>query len=158
MTVCTHNKRCWFGEIIDGEMCLNDFGKIVLRQWEWLQNQYPYVELDEFVIMPNHFHGVLVIVGNGRDRSLQKIKSLSELMGAFKTTSSKLIHGLGLLDFRWQKSFYDHVIRSERTLENIRAYIQNNPLRWNRDWENKPPSFQDKAGLKKYYDDILNGT
>ncbi|NHZ85029.1 MAG: hypothetical protein GWP19_04010 [Planctomycetia bacterium] len=67
------------------------------------------------------------------DLSLQKpvkIKSLSELIGVFKTTSSKLIHRTGLPDFLWQRSFYDHVIRNERSLYKIRKYIRYNPLKW----------------------------
>ena len=71
------------------------------------------------------------MVGNGRDRSLHtKIKTLSELIGAFKTTSSKRIHQAGLLKFRWQKSFYDHIIRNEINLNRIREYIINNPSQW----------------------------
>ncbi len=72
--------------------------------------------------------------GTSRDLSLQpaciKIKSLSELVGAFKTISSKEIHQSGFKDFRWQRSFYDHIIRNEKSLYKIRQYIQQNPLRW----------------------------
>jgi REP element-mobilizing transposase RayT len=79
--------------------------------------------------MPNHFHGIIII-----DPSLItsdiKIKSLSELIGAFKTTSSKIIHSTGLEVFCWQKSFYDRIIRNEKELLKIRQYIHNNPLKW----------------------------
>ena len=88
-------------------------------------------------------HGIWVIgVGNGRDRSLQgasippKVKSLSSLIGAFKTTSSKMIHHMGLNEFKWQKSFHDHIIRNNRSLEKIRGYIMHNPLAWENDKEN----------------------
>ncbi len=87
-------------------------------------------------MMPNHLYVLLLIVGNGRDRPLRKIKSLSELIGAFKTTSSKLIHMAGLKDFHWQRSFYDHVIRGEKELREIREYIVNNPKKWELDTEN----------------------
>jgi REP element-mobilizing transposase RayT len=89
--------------------------------------------------MPNHCHGILIIdpdVGNGRNRSLPKIKPLFELIGAFKTTSSKKIHEAGLREFKWQKSFYDHVIRNDKSLYRIRKYIINNPLKWEYDQEN----------------------
>ena len=83
--------------------------------------------------MPDHFHGILIIdspariVGTGRDLSLHgKVKSLSELIGAFKTRSSKHIHRAGLSEFRWQRSFYDHVIRTDEALEKIRDYIVSN--------------------------------
>jgi len=90
--------------------------------------------------MPNHVHVILIInpkqkmypfVGTGRDLSLQvKIKSLSEIIGAFKTTSSKFIHINDCTEFRWQRSFYDHIIRNEISCNKIREYIQNNPMRW----------------------------
>lgn len=160
ITVCVQDRRCVFGEIRQGQMDLNARGKIVHNQWEWLHRQYDYLALDSFVVMPNHFHAVLVIMGNdrvrnGRDRSPRdtdsfrdndspgntdsphrKIKPVPELMGAFKTTSSKLLHQSGLADFRWQKSYYDHIIRNERELYNIRRYIQTNPARWAMDIEN----------------------
>lgn len=77
--------------------------------------------------MPNHFHGLIYIdnVGNGRDRSLQQ-KWLSSLMGAFKTVSSKKIHEAWLDSFKWQKSFYDHIIRNEEDLQNHQQYIEFN--------------------------------
>jgi len=135
VTICVHNRIECLGEIKDGTMVLNQYGEIVRKQWIWLSEQYPYVHLDDFVVMPNHFHGILSIinvgnggdVGNGRDRSLQnKIKSLSSLMGAFKTTSSKLIRKAGLSEFCWQKSFHDHIVRNEQDLNRIRKYIIRN--------------------------------
>jgi hypothetical protein len=72
-------------------------------------------------------------IRTGHDLSLRKIKSLSELIGAFKTTSSKLIHQNGLPEFRWQRSFYDHIIRNEKSLDNIIQYIRNNPKNWQSD-------------------------
>src|SRR5665213_2234249 len=96
------------------QMILNEYGKIAEQQWHWLAEQYPYVVLHEFTVMPNHIHGIIEIdrnavgtgrdlsgnvndnhVGTGRDLSLRKIKSLSELMGAYKTTVSKQIHLTG---------------------------------------------------------------
>jgi REP element-mobilizing transposase RayT len=142
LTICTQDRREWFGNIENGEMVLNEYGVIVGQQWEWLEKQYGYVQLDQFVVMPNHVHGVLSIIGNGRDRSLQKIKSVSELVGAFKTTSSKLIHHAGLLEFRWQKSFYDQIIRDDWSLNRIREYILNNPLTWADDVENRTGNSQ----------------
>ena len=154
VTICTHNHSELFGKIVDGKMILNEYGKIVQKQWLWLNKHYDYIALDEFVVMPNHFHGILIIVGLGRDLtgnnesnnkrtsldlSLQKpvkIKSISELIGAFKTTSSKLIHRNGLSNFSWQRSYYDHIIRNEESLYEIRRYIRENPLKWDIDKNN----------------------
>ncbi len=98
--------------------------------------------------MPNHAHGIMVIenidithnVRTTRGLSLQQNNIynrqknlLSKTICAFKTTSSKSIHNIGFFDFQWQRSFYDHVIRNEKSLENIREYIVNNPLKWELD-------------------------
>jgi putative transposase len=135
----------YFGDIENNIMALNEYGRIACAQWEWLSHRYPYVTLNEYIIMPNHIHGIIRIVGNdrdhfpacdvgnGRDRSLQyqqKIKPLSELIGAFKTTTSKLIHYTGCTEFTWQKSFHDHIIRNQHSLTRIRRYIVNNPGNW----------------------------
>ncbi len=61
ITICTQNKECLFGEIEDGEMRLNDAGKIIDRWWHKMKNKFPNIELDEYIIMPNHFHGILII-------------------------------------------------------------------------------------------------
>ncbi|OGY45945.1 MAG: hypothetical protein A3J62_01455 [Candidatus Buchananbacteria bacterium RIFCSPHIGHO2_02_FULL_38_8] len=146
VTVCTKDRVCYFGDVRGEEMVLNIFGQIVKQQWLWLGEKYQYIELDQFNILPNHIHGIIIInpiqtnyVGTGRDLSLQrddKIKSLSELIGAFKTTSSKLIHQLGLSEFQWQRSFYDRIIRNEKELDNIRKYILENVIKWNQDINN----------------------
>lgn len=149
VTVCVKDRECCFGEIVNGEMALNKCGKIVDQQWQWLKQNFPYVDLDTFVIMPNHFHGILIIndVGTGLDPSLQKILPLSNIIGAFKTTSSKKIHAAGFLDFSWQRSFYDHVIRKDESLDKIRKYILNNPRQWDLDKEN-PKNQLDKSGYR----------
>jgi REP element-mobilizing transposase RayT len=127
-----------FGEVEKGKMILNDFGRILDNLWNWLPEQYGYCRIDEYVIMPNHFHGILIIdptdVVTSRDLSLQKeeikIKPLSELIGVFKTKSSKEIHLKGNKSFKWQRSFYDRIIRNEKELYNIQKYIKQNPLKW----------------------------
>ena len=115
------------------QMKLNEYGEIAKNQMVWLQEQYPYVVVHCFVIMPNHVHVLLEI-----DKSLVsdkdiKIKSVSELIGAYKTTTSKCIHLKGLLSFAWQRSFHDHIIRNAISYERIFNYIESNPLRWHID-------------------------
>jgi len=158
ITICTQNGINQFGKIINGEMILNQWGLIIFNKWKWLEEQYPYAFLDEFVVMPNHFHAIIAIIEedmrNGHDHSLQKIKSISSLVGAFKTTSSKQIHIEGNIDFKWQKSFYDRVIRNEKEFENIQAYIHYNPLRWALDIENK---MNDGRNREKYYQNVITG-
>jgi len=144
ITICTQNREHFFGNIVNNIMVMNKFGKIVNLQWLWLKKQYvDFVDTDEFIIMPNHFHGILIIknilnpVGTGLDLSLQKkCLSLSNIIGAFKTTSSKYIHQTGLNSFKWQRSFYDHIIRNEYSLFRIREYIKDNPRNWEDDRNN----------------------
>jgi len=99
VTICTKNREPFFGDILNNTMKLNKQGHIIIKQWIWLKDRYKYVKLDDYVVMPNHFHGIIIINDGfvyGRDRSRPvptvKIKSISELIGAFKTTSSKIIH------------------------------------------------------------------
>lgn len=148
VTICVKNKECFLADIVDCKVVPNEYGKIVESRWLWLKNQYPYVELDAFVVMPNHVHGLVKIagrtVGTGRDLSLPdlslleqgKRKSLSDIIGAFKTTSSKAIHQAGFLNFYWQRSFYEKIIRSETEAGTIRQYINDNPAHWDCDDEN----------------------
>jgi REP element-mobilizing transposase RayT len=122
----------------------NEYGKIAHLQWQWLFSQYPYIVSHAFIVMPNHVHGVIEIdasrVGTGRDLSLRdlsvqpiKIKPLSQLIGAYKTTSSAKIHLAGMPEFNWQRSFHDHIIRDEKAYLNIVNYIKNNPKKWAED-------------------------
>lgn len=126
-------------------MLLSKKGNIALEQWHWLGNQYPYIDLISFVIMPDHVHGIIYIdaVGNGRDRylpnhdrfpdinlTIRKIKPLPELLGAYKTTVSKRIHLSGDTNFTWQKSYHDHIIRNIKSLNIIKRYIEYNPENW----------------------------
>lgn len=152
VTICTKNRIHYFGGIHDETMCINRLGSIAWRQWEWLAGQYDYVRTHAFVVMPNHVHGVLEIVdmkndpivGTGRDLSLRKqsddgnikTKSLSQIVGAYKTTTSKLIHQIPFPHFVWQRSFHDHIIKTERAYQNIYRYIVQNPKMWGRDRNN----------------------
>ncbi len=137
VTVCPKSKKEWFGTISQEHIHINGNGIILRNQWLWLALQYPYVNVYDFVIMPDHFHGILSISSphqmTGHDLSLQnslKIKTLSQLIGAFKTTSSKLIHQSGCENFIWQRSYYDHIVRNQVDYMRIRKYIFENPLHW----------------------------
>lgn len=134
ITFCVKDRICCFGKVVNGQMEGNDYGKIAHLQWQWLFSQYPYIVSHAFIVMPNHVHGVIEIdasrVGTGRDLSLRdlslqpiKIKPLSQLIGAYKTTSSAKIHLAGMPEFNWQRSFHDHIIRDEKAYLNIVNYI-----------------------------------
>ena len=156
VTLCTQGKEHLFGEIPEGEMHRNEWGDHVARCWEWLGQQYPYIDLDEWIVMPNHLHGIIVIADRrGASRSAlvnnpacfrrggsrtapTKRKPLGRLVGAFKTVSTDDINQLRRTPARplWQRDFYDHIVRNEDELSKIREYIRTNPLRWASDPDN----------------------
>ncbi|MEW6262355.1 MAG: transposase [Thermodesulfobacteriota bacterium] len=148
VTVCTQDRHCLFGEIEDGEMRLNKVGQIVRDEWIQTGRLRPSVELDVFVVMPNHFHGILLLTVDGRGTARRAptpeqfgkpvIGSLPTIIRSFKSATTKRINecrntpGLSV----WQRNYYEHVIREEDSLNRIRQYIQDNPARWMYDREN----------------------
>jgi REP element-mobilizing transposase RayT len=141
VTACTINRDSLFGEIVDGHMCLNAVGNVVADTWRWLPLQYSYVTLDEWCVLPDHLHGILVLgpttappVDGGAtdgDVATGRRKRLGRLIGAFKTVSTKHINvlrnapGAGV----WQRGFWEHVVRDDADLARIRMYIRENAAR-----------------------------
>ncbi|MFZ0890622.1 MAG: transposase [Candidatus Binataceae bacterium] len=137
MTICVFKRDCILGGVVDDEMRLNELGRSVADCLNWLTRQYAYVDLDECVVMPNHVHAILVLTGGSRSAS-GKTKTLSSLVGAFKSRSTSCINGIrGTRGAKlWQRGFYEHVIRDETDFERIRRYIRDNPAAWASDEEN----------------------
>ena len=135
ITVCTDRRRCLFGPVADGAMHPNAFGSIVSSCWRALPRHYPHVELDSFVVMPNHVHGILFLVDAG---VVDRRHGLSEVVRAFKSFSARRINELRDAEGSrlWQRGFYEHVIRRGHALNGILGYIETNPLRWHLDREN----------------------
>jgi len=160
ITICTRGRKEFFGNIREGKLDLNRYGETVNQGWYDLPRHYPNGSLDSFVIMPNHVHGIIVIdnenvVGNGLKPF--PTHGLSEIIRGFKTFSSRKINEEIEIDnkFQWQKSFYDHIIRDERSLDLIREYIQNNPLKWDLDREN-PLSKNFNLDHDRYWKEIYD--
>jgi REP element-mobilizing transposase RayT len=140
-TICTHNRIEWFGTIRNNKMILNDHGHLCESCWTDLPNHYDSVSCDKFVIMPNHIHGILIIDNvqrEGYKPSPTPSYKLSEIIRGFKTFSAKRINEkiANHNCFKWQRSFYDHVIRKGESLHEVRTYIENNPATWLKDNEN----------------------
>jgi len=150
VTICVHDRECLFGEIVDGVMVRNDFGRMVMEEWTRSAELRSEIELGEFVVMPNHFHGIVVISGN-TDNGIQREggqcrgdrpvaptmpgpqpKSLGAMMAGFKSAVTKRINeirntpGVPV----WQRNYYEHVIRDEADYSRIAEYISTNPQRW----------------------------
>ena len=146
VTMCAFRRSCIFGEIVGDEMRPNDFGDVVAASWNDIPEHHPQVALDEFVVMPNHVHGILLLVDNrsapgnvvqGRS-SGPASGSLGAVVGSFKSAVTRGINRLrGCPSVPvWQRSYHDRIIRNDDELRRIRTYIRENPLRWALDPEN----------------------
>jgi REP element-mobilizing transposase RayT len=163
ITICTKNREEWFGKVENEVMILNHYGKIVNQCWGDLPNHYLNCSLDTFVVMLNHIHGIIVIrndntVGNGFKPF--PTYGLSEMIRGFKTFSSRKINEKIRNEnkFEWQKSFYDHVIRNEKSLHNLRNYITFNVSKWELDIENIKNGYvrSSQEGCRDYYKKIID--
>ncbi len=138
VTICVKGGESVLGEIVDGEMVLSEYGRVIQACWEDLVNHYEHVILDAFVIMPNHIHFIVVFVDDPVGAGLRpaptdtKRHGLPEIVRALKSFSSRRINGLRDTTGApfWQRNYYEHIIRNERALNAIREYIQNNPANW----------------------------
>jgi putative transposase len=174
VTICTEGRECLLGEIVADEMRPNDAGAIALAVWNDLPAHYARVQLDAFVIMPSHVHGIIVLtddvaadvgadavgvgvgadaVGMGVGAGLKPAPTgdgrrhgLPEVVRAFKTFSARRINALRSTPGVpvWQRNYHEQIIRSAESLERIRAYIETNPERWTLDRENVQRSGLDR--------------
>ena len=136
ITICTKNKRHFFGKIIDEKMILNEYGNIAQDVLTNLPNHYNNINIDEYIIMPNHVHVIIEINDNVWTglKLVPTTHGLSEIIRGFKTFSSRKINDTNPTNkFQWQRSFYDHIIRKDESLNKIREYIMINPRQWNKD-------------------------
>lgn len=148
VTVCTKDRRCVLGEIVEGKVVLSPAGLVVEEEWQRTATIREHVSLDEFVIMPNHLHGILVFTGGAEKTSHRDVStkanlkphSLGSIIGQFKSVCTKRIRGTGFGPFGWQPRLYEHIIRDESSLETIRQYIVEDPVKWELDTDN-PKNF-----------------
>jgi REP element-mobilizing transposase RayT len=141
VTICTYDRDCIFGNVIDEEMKLSQFGEIVRDAWYDLPNHNNGIDLGEFIVMPNHILVIIIIndVGAGSEPApTGKRHGLTEIIRQLKTFSSIRINKTrNTIGIRvWQRGYYEHIIRNEKELNNIRDYIINNPIKWAYDEEN----------------------
>lgn len=146
VTICTHKRQCLFGEICNGKMILNQIGKIVAQEWLKSAEIRQEITLDQWIIMPNHLHGIVVINNKlgaslaplrGDECGKRKPKSLSSFIGGFKSSVTKRInticeHSDSVI---WQRNYYEIIVRDEKQLNQIRQYMINNPQTWDEDPE-----------------------
>ncbi len=148
VTICVNQHECLFGEVIGEAVQLNECGKIVWDEWTKTPTLRPDIDLDVFVVMPNHLHGILIITDRRRGvlQYAPTFRSPSQTIGAlvrgFKSAVTKRINemrntpGVAI----WQRNYYDHIVRNDDDLLRCRQYILDNPLKWELD-ENHPDVF-----------------
>jgi len=153
VTLVTRQHECLFGEVINDEVFLNNAGLLAQTEWNQLVNRFTSIEIDCFILMPNHLHGILTFtVGARREEPSttftpivalptplgRKNPVLGNVIGAYKSTVARLINGIRHTPGApiWQRNYFEHVIRDESDLTRIRQYIQNNPCNWTLDHEN----------------------
>jgi REP element-mobilizing transposase RayT len=154
ITICTQNRECYFGDIVDGEMTLSEIGKIASAEWLKTFEMRPDMNLcmGEFVVMPNHFHAIIGIGENryntARDSKRRgamhcastttknqfgpQSKNLASIIRGFKigvTKNARIINA----GFAWQPRYHDHIIRTDESYQRIKQYINNNPKNWDND-------------------------
>ncbi|MDP2857789.1 MAG: hypothetical protein Q8P50_07410 [Bacillota bacterium] len=161
VTVCSEDRQCIWGDIAEGQMKRNLLGDVVLACWANLPHHFPYVELDAFVVMPNHVHGIVVITHRRGEASGPNTRtpglaapdatplphpdgtrpgSLGAIVQNFKSVSTRRINTMRSAPGApvWQRNYYEHVVRNERELDRIRQYIILNPSRWA--WDRQNPA------------------
>ena len=126
VTVCTHDKKCIFGQPDK----LNNHGEIVNRAFSDIDIHYEHIKVDKYVVMPNHVHAIIII---GCDGTTGKRPSLNTIIGQFKSGVSREIHKIEPNLKVWQRSYHDHIIRNEKSYQEIWQYIETNPIRWEED-------------------------
>jgi putative transposase len=149
VTICTQDRACLFGDVMDCTMKLNAVGRLVATLWNEVPARFANVDLNMFVVMPNHIHGILLYPDDGpvmadRTRATTRVApTIGQVVGAFKSLSTveyvRNARANGWPAFRsrlWQRNYYEHVIRDEADLDRIRRYIDENPARWEFDDEN----------------------
>lgn len=164
ITICTKNREYFFGEIVsangENEMQLNEIGKMADAFWTEIPKHFPFIELGNYVVMPNHVHGILIInktnivddavqtlhcnvstppIDENASQKNEQMSKISPLAGtisavirSYKSVVTRNAHYIHA-DFEWQERFHDHIIRNSESFERIQNYIQNNVTNWKED-------------------------
>ncbi|WP_017652226.1 transposase [Fortiea contorta] len=169
ITICTKGRQCLFGDVTKGEMQLNCLGQIAWNCWQTIPDHFPHIELDIFVVMPNHLHGILIItdkpvgaqqccaLNQHLDHNTEQFgqpvnSSIPTIIRSYKSVVSKRINLIWQTKGQsiWQRNFYEHIGRDQKSLDNIRQYILDNPQRWADD----PENLQHKSNKPNFLFDI----
>ncbi len=160
VTICTFMRKCYFGRVESGIMILSELGLQAEKLWQEIPGHFPFVELSDYVVMPNHVHGIIIInkpvetqnfaslqrqiksstdypkTGSTKNQFGPQSKNLASIIRGYKIGVTKISHDI-IAGFQWQSRYHDHIIRNDPSFERIKEYIRNNPLNWNDDTLNE---------------------
>ena len=139
VTICTKNKKCLFSHIVgrgftpaeETEIKYTTYGEIAEKQLLSLENRYECVKIDKYVIMPNHIHAIIVL--DNETAGASPCPTLSDIVCAYKSITTRECRKHGFDGNVFQTSFYDHIIRNQKDYDEIYKYIQDNPVKWEMD-------------------------
>jgi putative transposase len=152
VTICCHDRQSYFGRICDNEIILSEIGLIATKFWKEIPNHFVHVKLDEYIVMPNHIHGIIILdyslvrsrhgmtlqSNNGSNHNINQFSkpiknSISVIINQYKSSVKRWCNQNGSDHFRWQSRFYDQLLHNENSIDIIREYIYNNPKKWEED-------------------------
>lgn len=132
ITICTHNRRCLLSRIVGrglgpAEIQYTAYGQIAMEQLFLLEKRYPSLEIDQYVIMPNHIHAILML---GEAAGVNPRPTITDIVCAYKSLTTRQCKKVRPIDKLFQTSFYEHMIRGREDYDEIAEYIANNPKQW----------------------------
>jgi REP element-mobilizing transposase RayT len=134
VTICTHHRQYLFGQIVNEVMNRNRWGDMAWDYWKLIPDHFPHAQIDAFVVMPNHIHGILFITHDVNPNGDSRKGGLGAIVGSYKSVVSKQIHvQFDVTDLIWQRNYHEHIIRNPDEYNILSAYIQDNPRRWIQD-------------------------
>jgi len=143
VTLCTREKKCSLGDMVEGQIVLSDAGVIAEGEIKSISSHYSNVIVDRYVVMPNHVHAIVAIDGDHAYSPVETLAPsparasvLSNIVGEYKAGVSRICHARGLSGFAWQTRFHDHILRSNASVNAVRDCIDHNPQNWLLDREN----------------------
>ena len=142
VTICIKKRAPIFGDVMEGRVKLSEAGKVARRCWEEIPDHFGDMEIDEFIVMPDHVHGLLQIESGdenkkGEDNGARNTQTIPVVIGNYKASVTREINEIKPdSNFEWQRSYYEHVIRDEEELREAREYIKQNPFSWQLDRKN----------------------
>jgi putative transposase len=145
VTICTHEREPILGALNAGYVTPTDAGKLVEQTWHTLPSRFPNLRTDEFILMPNHVHAILFLESpqssqkpGGASPAPTKRSSLADVLCAFKSISTIGVNKIRMTpgQLLWQRNYFEHIIRSSQSLDQLRRYIAENPARWPADEDN----------------------